>query len=122
MSTFTDRVFARPARAAVFVLGIAVLALGSCSDTGLRQSDEGALTLSRSDYASRLHGFWLGQSIGNWTGLITEMDKIGGDGPHGEFYTRADWGQPDQPAIWGEGQPSEISPVIDFVLRRPGDA
>ena len=122
MSTFTDKVFARPARAAVFVLGIAVLALGSCSDTRLRQSDEGALTLSRSDYASRLHGFWLGQSIGNWTGLITEMDKIGGDGPHGEFYTRADWGQPDQPAIWGEGQPSEISPVIDFVLRRPGDA
>ncbi|MEJ2323043.1 MAG: hypothetical protein P8Z31_12180, partial [Gammaproteobacteria bacterium] len=46
------------------------------------------LSLSRGDYADRLEGFWLGQSIANWTGLVTEMDKIGGDGPAGEFYTR----------------------------------
>jgi hypothetical protein len=57
-----------------------------------------------------------GQCIGNWTGLVTEMDKIGGEGPHGEFYTRKDWGGPDQPAIWGGGQPSALSPTIDFVF------
>lgn len=68
----------------------------------------------------RWQGFWLGQSIGNWTGLVTEMDKIGGEGPRGEFYTRDNWGGIDQPAIWSE-LPSEISGTIDFVLRRPGE-
>jgi hypothetical protein len=77
--------------------------------------------IDRGEYKNRLHGFWLGQSIANWTGLVTEMDKIGGVGPHGQFYTRDDWGQPDQPAIWGEGKPSDISPVIDFVFREQGE-
>lgn len=48
------------------------------------------------------------------------MDKIGGDGPHGEFYTREDWNGPDQPAIWGDS-PSDLSPTIDFVLRGPDE-
>lgn len=65
-------------------------------------------------------GFWLGQSIGNWTGLITEMDKVGGQGRQGEFYTRQDWAGLDEPAIWSD-KPSEISNTIDFVLRRPGE-
>jgi len=69
--------------------------------------------INRHDYMDRLHGFWLGQSIGNWTGLVTEMDKIGGPGPHGDFYTREDWGKPDQPAIWGEGKASDLSPSDD---------
>lgn len=73
-------------------------------------------SISRSDYRDRLEGFWLGQCIANWTGLVTEMDKIGGEGPHGEFYTRASWGQPDQPSIWGQGIPSELSNTIDWVL------
>lgn len=76
------------------------------------------LMISRSDYADKLHGFWLAQCIANWTGLITEMDKIGvavengnGDG----FYTRENWGGPDQPAIWEEpGQ--KMGRKIDFVL------
>ncbi len=76
--------------------------------------------IDRERYADRMHGFWLGQSIGNWTGLVTEMDKIGGDGPHGVFYTREDWNGPDQPAIWGDG-PSDLSPTIDFVLRGPDE-
>ena len=38
---------------------------------------EPPLIIDRSDYAQRLQGFWLGQNIANWTGLITEMDKIG---------------------------------------------
>ncbi|MEM8937478.1 MAG: ADP-ribosylglycohydrolase family protein, partial [Pseudomonadota bacterium] len=75
------------------------------------------IIIDRAAYLDRLHGFWLGQSIANWTGLITEFDKIGGPGVHGEFYTREDWGGPDQPAIWSDGAPSEISTTIDFVLR-----
>ena len=68
--------------------------------------------------ADQWQGFWLGQSIATWTGMITEMDKIGGEGKHGRFYTRDDWGRPDQPAIWSE-TPSEISSHIDFVLKGP---
>ncbi len=75
--------------------------------------------ISRADYSSKLYGFWLGQCIANWTGLVTEMDKIGniGEIKTGPFYTREDWGKPDQPSIWGEGLPSELSDNIDFVFR-----
>jgi hypothetical protein len=79
------------------------------------ESGPTTLRVSRAEYANRLHGFWLGQSIGNWTGLVTEMDRIGGDGPEGRFYTRDDWGAPDQPSIWADA-PSELSPTIDWVL------
>ncbi|MEQ5791650.1 ADP-ribosylglycohydrolase family protein [Muricauda sp. NFXS6] len=77
------------------------------------------MTLSRDDYYNQLYGFWLGECIANWTGLVTEMDKIGniGEIKTGDFYTREDWGQPDQPSIWGEGVPSDLSPTIDFVFR-----
>ena len=73
------------------------------------------LVISRQAYTDKLYGFWLGQCIANWTGLVTEMDKVGGEGPHGEFYTREDWGQPDQPNIWSE-TPSHLSATIDWVL------
>ena len=36
--------------------------------------------ISRTQYQQKLYGFWLGQCIANWTGLVTEMDKIGGAG------------------------------------------
>jgi len=64
--------------------------------------------ISRSEYLNKLEGFWLGQCIANWTGLVTEMDKIGnvGEIKTGEFYTRNDWGKADQPSIWGQGLPS----------------
>lgn len=78
------------------------------------------LTISRADYLKKLQGFWLGQCIGNWTGLVTEMDKVGGQGIHGIFYTHADWGGPDQPAFWGDGKPSDLSKTIDFVFVPPG--
>lgn len=78
------------------------------------------LIINRERYQDRMHGFWLGQSIGNWTGLVTEMDKIGGAGSQGVFYTREDWQAPDQPAIWSQ-EPSEISPTIDFVFRQGDD-
>ncbi|MDQ8187494.1 ADP-ribosylglycohydrolase family protein [Pelagicoccus sp. SDUM812002] len=68
------------------------------------------MTLSRSDYADRLHGFWLGQCIANWTGLTTEMDRV-----NAPFYTDEDWGTPDQENMWGKLGPS---PVIDFFFER----
>ena len=76
------------------------------------------LIISRSDYANKLYGFWLGQCIGYWTGLVTEMDKIGniGEIKTGEFYTRDDWGKADQPNIWSGDKPSELSSTIDFVF------
>ena len=79
------------------------------------------IVIDRAVYADHMEGFWLGANIGNWTGRITEMDKIGGEGIHGNFYTREDWGKPDLPSIWGAGKPSDISPVIDFVLLAPGE-
>lgn len=74
------------------------------------------LTIDKQHYADQMAGFWLGQCIANWTGLVTEMDKIGGEGLHGQFYTRHDWGRSDLPSIWGQGISSELSETIDWVL------
>ncbi|MCW5517128.1 ADP-ribosylglycohydrolase family protein [Muriicola sp. Z0-33] len=74
------------------------------------------LKLSRADYAEKLHGFWLAQCIANWTGLVTEMDKIGIPNKEGigeGFYTREDWGKPDQPNLWGS---NNYSDTIDFLF------
>jgi len=78
------------------------------------------LTISREDYRNSLYGFWLGQCIANWTGLVTEMDKIGGEGIHGEFYTRDAWGQADQANIWSNGEASDLSDTIDWVFEDEG--
>jgi hypothetical protein len=77
--------------------------------------------ISRKEYKDKLYGFWLGQCIANWTGLVTEMDKVGAIGEFntGAFYTRNDWGKTDQPSIWGQGVPSNLSKNIDFVLVDP---
>lgn len=71
------------------------------------------LVLSRSEYYEKLYGFWLGQCIANWTGLSTEMDKIGnvGDSNSGDFYTRNDWG----------GLSTRTEKRIDFVLKSPDE-
>jgi len=63
--------------------------------------------ISRSDYAERMHGFWLGQSIANWTGIITEMVK--NEPP---FYTDEDWGKPAAIAPWGTYAPH--AGIIDY--------
>jgi len=78
--------------------------------------------ISREKYLDRLQGFWLGESIANWTGLVTEMDKIGniGEIKTGAFYTRNDWGKPDQQNIWGGGLNGNLSPTIDFVFQDEG--
>ncbi len=77
------------------------------------------IKISKELYSDKLYGFWLGECIANWTGLVTEMDKIGniGEIKTGDFYTRKDWGKKDSPSIWGKGVPSDLSPTIDFVLR-----
>lgn len=79
--------------------------------------------VSRSKYKDKLYGFWLGECIANWTGLVTEMDKIGniGDIKTGAFYTRHDWGKPDQQNIWGGGLNGNLSPTIDFIFRNEGE-
>ncbi len=86
------------------------------------QPKESDIEISRSAYANKLYGFWLAQNIANWTGLVTEMDKIGntGDIKTGDFYTREDWGKPDQASIFSD-EPSSISPTIDFVFRDEGE-
>ena len=38
------------------------------------------IIVSRNDYFNKLKGFWLAQCIANWTGLVTENDKIGNIG------------------------------------------
>ncbi len=99
-----------------FLLAIPLLAQPAVGEPACG-ANETPISDVRSD---QWQGFWLGQSIGNWTGLVTEMDKIGGVGEQGSFYTREDWGMPDQPAIWSE-TPSDISSNIDFVLRGPSE-
>jgi len=82
-----------------------------------------SLYINRTSYLEQLEGFWLGTSIANWTGLVTEMDKIGNTNDISTlpFYTREDWGQMDKPAIWDGENISQISNTIDFVLRTPGE-
>ena len=95
------------------VIGIFFLQINCTSPPKIEQE-----ILSRKKYKEQLKGFWLGQCIANWTGLVTEMDKIGniGDIKTGSFYTREDWGKKDLPNIWGE-EKGYLSPTIDFVFR-----
>lgn len=103
----------------IFWLVILSLCIG-CSNNKSNLKAESNLhkiEISRAAYRDSLYGFWLGQCIANWTGLVTEMDKVGNIGSikTGDFYTRHDWGKKDQPSIWGQGIPSDLSPTIDFV-------
>jgi hypothetical protein len=109
-------------------VSLSLLILISCKTESQKQAanEEAAvsapdsfITVSGEKYKEQLYGFWLGQCIANWTGLVTEMDKIGNAGEikTGDFYTDSDWGKPDRPSIWGEGLPSDLSPTIDFVFR-----
>jgi ADP-ribosylglycohydrolase len=104
-----------------------LLALPACSPDPSPTSSDGDPAfhrISRATYANQLEGFWLGQSIANWTGLITEMDKLGGEGFGGQgagFYTRDNWGGPDEPNIWGGAGPSPDG-TIGFFLDPLDDA
>lgn len=117
-----------------YSLGIIIAGLGlSCQDSKMTSTlKDPAFTyqayqpkaddqkISRTDYVEKLYGFWLGQCIANWTGLITEMDKIGGSGLDGKgagFYTRNNWGGPDEPNIWGSNR---LRDTIDFYFEPEG--
>jgi hypothetical protein len=45
--------------------------------------------ISRVEYHEKLQGFWLGQCIANWTGLMTENQKTTPPGPSHQ-YSHAD--------------------------------
>lgn len=93
------------------------------NDEGQYVVDEHFNIINKDTYSKKLQGFWLGQCIANWTGLITEMDRIGniGETKTGQFYTRENWGEKDFPNIWGESKNGEIDSTIDFVLKLPNE-
>ncbi len=118
-------------RKALFICVIATL-IFSCNNSKTKVGVDPYLTyvdytpkatdriISRSEYVDKLYGFWLAQCIANWTGLITEMDKIGGDGKDGKcsgFYTRENWGGPDEPNLWNS---NNYSKTIDFLVEGEG--
>ena len=72
------------------------------------------IVISRAEYLNKLKGFWLGQCIANWTGLVTENDKIGniGESKTGDFYTREDWGKKDKLNL----PKNKVDQYIDFVF------
>tara|TARA_X000001036_G_scaffold249631_1_gene232578 strand:- start:895 stop:2235 length:1341 start_codon:yes stop_codon:yes gene_type:complete len=72
------------------------------------------IVISRAEYLNKLKGFWLAQCIANWTGLVTENDKIGniGESKTGDFYTRKDWGKKDELNLRG----NSLDRNIDFVF------
>ncbi len=72
------------------------------------------IIVSRNDYFNKLKGFWLAQCIANWTGLVTENDKIGniGESNTADFYTREDWGKKDELNL----PSNKVDRYIDFVF------
>jgi len=100
-----------------FFICLFIVTLFSCEINS--NKDYKIIEISKEKYADQLHGFWLGQLIANWTGLITEMDKIGniGEVKTGEFYTRNDWGKTDQRSIWEDESVSKSEVKIDYVFR-----
>jgi hypothetical protein len=96
---------------AIFILLFSISFI-SCKKTSDITKEN--IILDRAIYQDQLEGFWLGQCIANWTGLITEMDKIGipSNGMGEGFYTREDWGKKDQPNIWGS---NDLSETINFI-------
>lgn len=62
-----------------------------CSALGpvlLASAAAGQILMTEAEYAERMRGLWLAQSIGNWTGLRAEGVRI-----EPPFLTDADWGR-----------------------------
>jgi len=78
------------------------------------EAETSRISVNRDGYLKRMAGFWMGACIANWTGLITEMDKV-----KPPFYTDDNWGGADEPSIWGEPGPQD---TIDFYLVPEGTA
>jgi hypothetical protein len=86
------------------LLTVLISLVGCSQSTPSADKDRPVMSISRAEYSEKLQGFWLGQNIANWTGLITEMDKVGTPETM-PFYTDEDWGKPDLKAMWGEYVP-----------------
>ena len=109
----------KPTSPASLIIAL-VMGLSSCSWIYFEQSlSPEVFKISRDHYQNKLEGFWLGQNIANWTGLITEMDKVGTPQTM-PFYTDNDWGERDQLAMWGEYVPHATH--IDFFFQPQGTA
>lgn len=139
--TFIYIFFKKSTQLKITIIGVLAFLFSTCKNDTIRNSDfqpatndlfdtelvykdfkyqKNDLLISRKNYQDRLYGFWLGQCIANWTGLITEMDKIGGEGKNGKgagFYTSEDWGQPDEPNLWGS---NNYSDTINFFFEDEG--
>ncbi len=48
--------------------------VSSCTDSEINK--ENYYMIDRSEYSNNLEGFWLGQSIANWTGLILKWIRL----------------------------------------------
>jgi hypothetical protein len=97
---------------------VLVTGLSSCSRIYFEAlSPPDGYKISRQHFQEKLEGFWLGQNIANWTGLITEMDKVGTPQTM-PFYTDNDWGGRDQLAMWGEYVPHATH--INFFFQPQG--
>ena len=55
-------------------LFLIVFVITSCSSSN--KEEHAFIEISKENYKDQLEGFLLGQLIANWTGLITENDKI----------------------------------------------
>ncbi|MBL7214797.1 MAG: ADP-ribosylglycohydrolase family protein [Phycisphaerae bacterium] len=114
-----------------FILTLALLLLTSATYAEIRgvppdkqlkypqySPKPGDLAISRSQYAQRLHGFWLGECIANWTGLRTEFNR-----KEAPFYTDKDWGHKnrvfvlvDEGDAWGADDDTDIEYIYQHAL------
>jgi len=72
------------------------------------------LVLSRSDYQNRLRGFWLSESIANWTGLQTEGERTSIP-----YYTDDDWdrfGFVLNQGLWSADDDTDIEYIYQHAL------
>ena len=98
-------------------LFLIICVVTSCSS--LNKEEQVFIEISKENYQDQLEGFWLGQLVANWTGLITENDKIGniGEIKTGDFYTREDWGKTDHRSIWEDDSVDKSKIKIDYILK-----
>ena len=71
--------------------------------------------IKRSEYHDRLHGFWLGACIANWTGLPTENRRT-----QAPFFTDMDWGKATKYVLnqnpWGADDDTDIEYIYQHAM------
>lgn len=93
-----------------FTLGFVSLAAISCDGDGNEPAQPTQLVMiERATYLDRLEGLWMGQSIANWTGLITE-----GRVNRGPYLTDDDWDQ-----SFDHSRPGSAEGVLSFNFQDP---